>query len=194
MAGILITLIIVFYIATLFIEKKVFPEMYAKTSIKPFNFLHKVLCAVIGIVLFLLIPSDGEVPEMLMVGIIIELVAIALLVLLNLKYKAPGMIAKATVIHVIYGIAFSARFFFWFLSVSASLSGLVLGRGIEGKVPSFFGNYDPAKVVEDDRRRRREEEAKKERENEHAEMVARIYGFSSADEAERFGVRTGKID
>ena len=65
----------------------------------------------------------------------------------------------------------------------------------ESHSPSTLGGYD---AVADAKRRQSEaaafaESSKAER-NESAEAVAQSYGFSSADDAEDYGIKTGKED
>lgn len=183
MGTILVILIIVFCIATIVIDKSVFPKMYAETSINPFNFLQKLLCAVLGISMFgyMAVAEDGDFSSVLPV-ILIDLALIGLLALLNLKYKKPGLVVKATVIHTVYGIAFSARFFFWIIMLAGKLFGHT-----GGSLPALFGYR-----AEQQQRAEAAKEAENERANEAAEAYAQSYGFSSADEAEDYGFETGK--
>lgn len=185
MAVFLIVTILVFYAATIFINAHVFPKMYAETSINPFNFLQKLVCAVLGISMFGYMAVVEEFDFLAIVPIIlIDLVLIGILALLNLKYKKPGLIVKATVIHTIYGVAFSATFFFWIIMLAGKLFGHT-----SGSLPPLFGYR-----AEQQSRAEAAAEEERERVNEAAEAYAQSQGFSSADEAEDYGVKTGKQD
>ena len=185
MAAFLIITIIVFYIATLFIDKMVYPKMYAETSINPFNFFQKLLCAVLGISMFAYMAFIDNFEFLAVLPIIlIDLVLIGLLALLNLKYKKPALIVKATIVHTIYGIAFSVRFLFWILMLAFKLFGHTTDS-----LPVLFGYRASQQSMAE-----AADEAEKERNNEAAEVYAQSQGFSSADEAEDYGVKTGKKD
>ena len=209
MGAIVIIVIAVFFAATFFIDKKVFPKIYEETSVNPFNFLHKVLCVVMGASVFLMMPVEGDVPELLGLAIAVEVVSIGLFALLNLKYKDPKMIAKITALHAVYGIAFSARFVIWFASLAFNMSGLLLGRDWKfGSSFKLFGGMkinepetiEGSNVIENINKESQNlydnikttDEAATERNNEAAEAYAQSQGFSSADEAEDFGIKTGR--
>lgn len=209
--GLLIALVVL-YVATLIIDKKVFPEIYAKTSINPFTVFHKALCLVMGVFVFLLIPIDGEITELFGLAILVEIVAIALFALLNLKYKEPKMIAIVTAIHAVYGLAFSARFLVWFLSFALNMGGLALGQdwklgssislfggGVKENQPETIKGSGIIEQINEDAQRNLDNmnaarEAEKERNNEAAEAYAQHMGFNSAADAEAMGVKTGKQD
>ncbi len=201
----------VFFIGTIFIDKKVFPKIYAETSKNPFTIFHKALVLVMGACMFLFMPIDDEVPEMLGIGIAIELVCVALLALLNLKYKVPAMIEKMTAIHAAYGIGFSIKFFIWFVSFALNMGGLVLGQdwkfgsdiklfgGLKENPPETIKGSGVVDEINKDMQNAREQanaasEAQRAADNERAEAYAQSVGFNSADEAEAAGVKTGKRD
>ena len=110
--------------------------MYRETGINPFNIPQKIVCAALGISLFPYIAFTE--PSNFFIMIAIDLALIGLLLLLNLKYKKPGLIAKATVTHVIYGVAFSARFFFWIILLAGRLAGVL------NSTPGKLFGYDPS--------------------------------------------------
>lgn len=206
----ILILVAVCFIATLFIDKKVFPKIHAETGKNPFTIFHKALILVMGACMFLLIPfEEGETPEMLGMGIAIEIACIVILALLNLKYKEPAMIAKMTGIHAVYGIGFSVKFFVWVISFAFNMAGLVLGGDWKfGSDFKLFGGVKTnppetikgSNVVDDvnaamDNSRAQSNaayEAQKAADNERAEAYAQKQGFDSADEAESYGVNTGK--
>ena len=208
---VLLIVVAICFIATIIFDKKVFPKIYSETGKNPFTIIHKALVVVMGACMFLLLPIDGEVPEMLWIGIAIELACIALFALLNLKYKEPAMIAKMTGIHAVYGIGFSVKFFIWFISFACNMAGLVLGGDWKfGSDIKLFGGVketppetikgsnvvDNVNAAMDNSRAQSNAayEAQKAADNERAEAYAQSQGFGSADEAEAFGVKTGKRD
>lgn len=150
MAAIIIIFVVVFFTASIILESKIFPDLYAKTSINPFGLLHKILCAVIGLSFYLCIPVDGEI-GLVPVGIIAEVISIGLLVLLNLKYKSPAQIAKVTALQFVYGLGFSVKFFFWVIEVSAYFANIVLGKGSgSGSAPQLFRSVGVVGKIEDE--------------------------------------------
>ena len=192
-----------------FLERKVFPKLYRQTHKNPFTFFHKVLCAVMGIFFIILIPFEDN--NVWGYGVLVELIAIGLTVLLNLKYKDPKLIAKVTAIQVVFGISFSGRFFLWLLILALNFGGIVLGQSwslsagfplfgkfklTDGEVFEGSGVVDA--VIEAGKQNADSVSAsinaEKERNNEAAEAYARSYGFESADEAEDYGLKTGKKD
>ena len=207
----IIAIMVAFYVATVYIDKNVFPKIYEETSINPFGFFHKVLCVVMGACFFLLMPVEDGISEFFVIGILIEVVSIGLFALLNLRYKDPKMIAKITGIHAIFGIAFSVRFLIWFLSFAVNLAGLFLGGSWQfGSSVKLFGGFkevepethEGSNIIDSINKEAQTRsdniaaanEAERARNNEAAEAYASSHGFSSADEAESFGVKTGKIE
>jgi hypothetical protein len=207
----LLIIVAICFIATIIFDKKVFPKIYSETGKNPFTIIHKALVVVMGACMFLLLPIDDEVPEMLGMGIGIELACIAIFALLNLKYKEPKMIAMMTGIHAVYGIGFSIKFFIWIVSFAFNMGGLFLGQDWRfGSSIKLFGGVKetPPETIkgdniidkmnaEADEMRKRDaawREAEKVANNEAAEAYAQHQGFKSADDAEAFGVKTGKRD
>lgn len=192
--AILIIAIIAFFIISFYIEKSVFPKLYRETRKNPFTFFHKILCVAMGMFFIILLPFEDN--DVWGYGILAEVVAIGLTVLLNLKYKEPKLIAKVTAIQVAFGIAFSVRFALWIVMLAFSMSDLVLGRGEwSGTKMKLFGSFDYNQIAaQRDEEIRAAQEAEKERNNEAAEAYAQSYGFESADQAEDYGLKTGKKD
>ena len=203
--------LVVLYLLTTLINKFVYPKIYEKTSKNPFTILHKVLCIVMGVFMFLLIPIDGEVSEFFGLAIAVEIISIALFVVLNLKYKEPKMIAIVTAIHAVYGFAFSARFLVWILSFALNMGGLVLGQdwkfgssvtlfgGVKERQPETIKGSNIIEEINENAQKDRDawnaaQEAEKERANEAAEAYAQHLGFNSAADAENMGIKTGKRD
>ena len=82
--------------------------------------------------------------------------------------------------------------------LACSLGDLVLGHnsgGWGGPKMKLFGSCDYSQIAaQRDEEIRAAQEAEKERNNEAAEAYAQRYGFESADEAEDYGLKTGKKD
>jgi len=200
----LVVALIVLFIASVILNKKVFPSIYAKTKINPFTFVQKLLCAVIGLSLLLCL-GDTDYAGLVIIAIVL---CVILLALSNLRYKNLKYIAIVTLANTVFGIAFSVRFAIWVLSLAANMAGLVLGGKWSMRSDfSLFGSkkYYVAEeheadnpVPEWDAQRQADAaafaESEKERNNEAAEAYAQSQGFSSADEAEDYGIKTGKQD
>jgi hypothetical protein len=211
----MLVLLIAFFIATIFIDKKVFPKIYAETSKDPFTTFHKVLIFIMGASMLLIFPFEEEVST-LGIGIAIEFACVALLVLLNLKYKEPAMIAKMTAIHTVYGIGFSIKVMAWIISFAFNLGMSIIspqGWKLGSSVKLFGGvksksNYNvtlnntESNVVDDVNAAMESSRAQsnaaygaqRAADNERAEAYAQSQGFGSAEEAESYGIKTGKRD
>ncbi len=149
------------------------------------GFLIKVLGIVSGAGIFLMMPIDGEIQEFFWLGILVVIVCFGLVFLLNLKSKNIGMNIAITACTVIGG-AFAL--FALVLEGVARLAPIILGQG--GGSGGFLAFLNQDNKVRATAAARKEE--LRAAENEKAEAVAQHEGFSSADEAEAFGVKTGK--
>ncbi len=209
--AILIT-VLVFFIASLIFDKKVFPAVYAKTAINPFNFLQKLLSFVFTLSLIGYIPGmNDSVPGILLGSILVEVVLVALFALLNLKFKDPKYIVLVTALQVVFSVAFAARALIWLIMLALNFGGLALGQSWSiGSNFKLFGDFKSTehetiegshildKINEDAKQRaeanKKSAEAEQKRRDEKADAIAASYGYSSAEEAEDHGISTGKYD
>ena len=197
---------------------KCFQNVYSETGVHPFSIPHQIFSALIFTPILLNVANEWIEP---FVFAIIGMVAVAILVLLNLKLRDAKTIVVCTLLQVVFGVFFLIRAFLAILiviwNVVGSMTGLpqirynpmkvvVVKNGkikeeSTGDMPTVdepanagaFMGYD----VEADSKRRREEAeafeaAEKRRAHERAEAYARSQGFGSAADAEENGVKTGK--
>jgi hypothetical protein len=213
----LVVAIIAYIVANKLIIK-CFQNVYTKTGVHPFSIPHQIFSALIFTPILLNIANEWIETY---VFVIIGAIAVAVLVLLNLKLKDVKTIIACTLLQVVFGVFFLIRAFLSLLIIIWNVVGGMTG------LPHI--SYNPMKVVvvkngrlqeestgdmptvdepnnagafmgfdvEADSQRRREEaegyaEAEKQRANERAEAYARSQGFSSAAEAEENGFKTGK--
>lgn len=200
---------------------KYFQGVYNRTGKNPFTKLHQIFSALIFTPILLNLANPDVIPVPILVAI--GLVSSTILVLMNLKLKDPTTIAVCSLFQIIFGVFFFIRAFLMILiavwngvshitgfdQINYNPMKIVVLKGgklkeqrVEGDLTvenngndnAFIGND----IVSADAARRAQTtafaEAERERNNEAAEAYAQSYGFSSADEAEDYGIKTGKKD
>ena len=215
---IILVLAVIAYIVANKLIIKCFQNVYTNTGVHPFSITHQIFSALIFTPILLNIANEWIETY---VFVIIGAIAVAVLILLNLKLKDPKTIVICTLLQVVFGVFFLIRAFLSLLiviwNVVGSMTGLPQIRYNPMKVvvvkngriqeestgdmptvdePNNAGAFMGYDVEADSKRRREEAEAfeaeEKRRANERAEAYARSQGFGSASEAEESGFKTGK--
>ena len=167
-------------IFTFIVPRKVAQNIYVKTGYYGFGTAQRALCAFILILPVALSLVGKGSPEPSFRAVAPALIPIAILVLMNLKAKNPVYIIVLTVLQIIYGIVW---ILFVILKFGLSLvfhSSLNFDWGITEQMQAQF----QAQTAQ----QQKQEWEKLER----AEVYAQKQGFRDADEAELFGIDTGK--
>lgn len=110
MGIVLILAVVIAFVVSTAVTKKVANKIYILTEYNGFSGLHKTLCASI---LIILLAVSIIAPDNLKLGFL-TLVPVAILVVLNLKAKNVPFIVILTLLQVLYGISW---FFFFLIKI-----------------------------------------------------------------------------
>ena len=199
---------------------KYFQHVYDDTSINPCGGLYKIFSILVFTPILLNVMNEW-VPWGVFIGT--GLLFTTLLVVLNIKnFKEPKTIVFCSLLQLVYGVIFLVRAFLWLVVIAynavlplcgfdvkikwnplkavmvkdGKLSEKTVGTvdvemdSSESNIMLTGGNQD--QYFKDSANTYSENQ--KAEANRTADIIAGEYGFSSADEAENYGIKTGKQD
>lgn len=176
MAVILILAVVIAFVVSTAVTKKVANKIYILTGYNGFSGLHKTLCASM---LIILLAVSIIAPDNLKLGFL-AIVPVAILVVLNLKVKNIAYIVVLTILQVLYGISW---FFFFLLKIFFQFV-------LHANVNTFAVELKP---LEDATLERADWVAKKKGYLNVNDWVMKESGYTDARTAYEAGFFTGKL-
>lgn len=173
-------------IVVAFIMRSVAVSVYRKTGVNTIKGIHKALWYVEAVAIL-----GGIGAELSPVLLVLMIVAFAALhAVLSLK----AGVANAVIMGVLQAVggmmAALLQVVVWLLNISMSISGM--GGGKTANIAGVFNINETYEAERSAAAARYEQQ--KAADNEAADAYAQHQGFRNADEAEAFGIRTGKRD
>ena len=197
---------------------KYFQRVYDETGVNPYKGAYKVFSTLVCTPILLNV-FNAWIPWGVFIGT--GMLFTALLVALNVKnFKEPKTIVFCSILQVIYGVIFFIRAFLWLVVMAYNSLLPFLGLDIKIKwnplkavtvkngrlAEQVVGTVEVdvesngSNIMLDGQNQDQYfkdsantySENQKSEANKTADIIAREYGFSSADEAEDFGIKTGR--